>query len=369
MPLYYSVTHEKKRPKYNPLDTDVELQDALDATASQAERDSIEGIAITKRLNTNFSLSNMKVGVQTKRHPMPYDPGNFTFAYSHSHSHTQGETTVYENEDNWRGGINYLWTPVYKSWEPFKKLKTKSKWADLPKRFGLNWMPQSVGFNTELTRYYYELQERDLEATENSQLPLTFSSQFLWNRDFNLRWDFTKNLHMTFQSATHAEVEEPYTAVNKDLYPDHYQAWKDSVWQSIKTMGTPLDYQQNFQMSYKLPLNLLPIFDWLTSDASYNATYNWQRGSDLEDGTSLGNTIATNRQLNLNGQFDMVKLYNHVPFLKATNDRFNKEKSKSQINKEKQQKEAARANRQKQMEAEKKALEQALADGKTPTRP
>src|SRR3712207_880661 len=120
------------------------------------------------RSNTNFSLSNVKVGIQNKRHPMPYDPANFSFFYSHSHSHTQGNTTVYENEDNWRGGLNYSWTPVYKAWEPFKKLKGKSKWLDFPKRIGLNWLPQSVTFNTELTRSYYELQERDMEAMENA---------------------------------------------------------------------------------------------------------------------------------------------------------------------------------------------------------
>ena len=62
-----------------------------------------------------------------------------------------------------------------------------------------------------MTRNYYELQERDLESLEIQNLPLTFSEQFLWNRDFSLRWDFTKNLHFTFQSATRAEIEEPYT--------------------------------------------------------------------------------------------------------------------------------------------------------------
>lgn len=120
IPLYYSVTKEKTSPKYNPLDTDMELQDALDATGSKAERDSIENIAVTKVVNTNFSISNARVGIATKRHPMPYDPANFSFSYSHSHQHTQGETTVYENEDNWRGSLDYSWTPVYKSWEPFK---------------------------------------------------------------------------------------------------------------------------------------------------------------------------------------------------------------------------------------------------------
>ena len=324
-PLYYSVTKSESRPKYNPLDTDMELKDALDGTANRQERDSIESIAVTKRLTTNFSLSNVRVGIQTKNHPMPYDPANFSFSYSHSHSHTSGETTVYENEDNWRGALNYNWTPVYKSWEPFKRLiKSRSKWFEILKRFGLNWLPQNVTFNTEMVRNYYELQERDMESTENSLLPLTFSEQFLWNRDFALRWDLTRNLHMNFQSATHAEIEEPYTPINKDLYADRYQAWKDSVWTSIKHFGTPLDYQQNFTLSYQLPLNLLPIFDWVNADANYTASYTWVRGTSLDNGTSLGNTITSNRALNINSSFNFERLYNHIPFLKKTNERFNR---------------------------------------------
>lgn len=323
-PLYYSITKEITRPRYNPLDTDIELDDALEDVSEQ-ERDSIESIAVTKVTSTNFSLSNVRVGIQTKRHPMPYDPANFSFSYSHSHNQTTGETTVYEKEDNWRGVMNYSWTPVYKAFEPFKKIKSKTKWLDILKQFGLNWLPQNLGFNSELTRSYYELQERDMENMDNTSLPLSFSQQFLWNRDFTIRWDLTKNLHMNFQSATNAEIEEPYTPVNKDLYPDSYHAWKDSVWTSIKNMGNPLDYNQTFTMSYQLPLRLIPIFDWVSSDASYNATYHWTRGSELDDGTSLGNTISNNRTLNVNGTFSLEKLYNHIPFLKKANDKFSKD--------------------------------------------
>lgn len=324
-PLYYSITREESRPKYNPLDTDMLLDDALDAAGSAHERDSIESIAVTKTKNTNFSLSNVRVGIKTKRHPMPYDPANFSFSYSHSHRHTSGETTVYEDEHNWRGALNYSYTPVYKPFEPFKKMiKSRSKWYDILKRFGINWLPQNVAFNTEMVRNYYELQERDMESTEGNKLPLTFSEQFLWNREFSIRWDLTKNLHASFSSATHAEIEEPYTPVNKDLYPDRYSAWKDSVWTSIKEFGRPLDYNQTFTASYQLPLNLIPIFDWINSDTSYNSTYSWTRGTDLEDGTSLGNAIAMNRTYNINGTFNLEKLYNHVPFLKKANDRFNK---------------------------------------------
>ena len=327
IPLYYSVTKEETSPRYNPLDTDMLLKDALDAASDKHERDSIKSIVVTKTTNTNFSLSGVRVGIATKRHPMPYDPANFSFSYSHSHRYSSGETTVYEKEDNWQGSLNYSWVPVYKPLEPFKKIKSKSKWLDLPRRFGLNWLPQNVGFNSEISRSYYELQERDMQDLGGSQLPLTFSQQFLWNREFSLRWDLTKNLHMNFQSATHAEIEEPYTPVNKDLYADQYKAWKDSVWTSIKHFGTPLDYNQTFMASYQLPLNLIPIFDWVNADAQYTATYNWMRGSDLEDGTSLGNTISNNRQIRLNGTFNMEKLYNHVPFLKKANDRFKKDPS------------------------------------------
>ena len=344
IPLYYSVTKEKTTPKYNPLDTDMELKDALDAAGSKHERDSIENIAATKITQTNFSISNARVGIATKRHPMPYDPANFSITYSHQHQYTTGETTMYERKDNWRGALDYSWSPVYKAWEPFKGLKNKSKWLDILKRFGLNWLPQNIAFNTEMTRDYYELQERDMEtlmsgaAGVDSKLPLTFSEQFLWNREFSINWDLTKNLHMNFQSATHAQIEEPYTPVNKDLYADQYHAWKDSVWTSIRHWGAPLDYSQNFQASYRLPLNLLPVFDWVNSDASYNASYSWERGTEDEEGNSYGNTINTQRELTLNGNFNLVKLYNHVPFLKKVNDKFDRTQSRAQMQRKKQEK-------------------------------
>ena len=366
IPVYYSVTKERTSPKYNPMDTDMELKDALDAAGSKAERDSIENLAVTKVVNTNFSISNARIGIATKRHPMPYDPANFSFSYSHSHQHTQGETTVYENEDSWRGSLDYSWSPVYKAWEPFKKLKNKSKWLDILKRFGLNWLPQNVAFNTEMTRNYYELQERDMESTENSQLPLSFSEQFLWNREFSMRWDLTKNLHMNFQSATHAQIEEPYTPVNKELYADQYHAWKDSVWTSIKHWGAPLDYNQTFTASYQLPLNLLPVFDWVNADANYNSTYSWNKGTEDEDGVSYGNTINTNRSLNVNGTFNLVKLYNHVPFLKAVNQKFDKEPSRSQIQKKKQEKDKAKQEAQKRKQELAKVRQDAIAAGKDP---
>ncbi len=94
----------------------------------------------------------------------------------------------------------------------FQKVEEQEQVARYPKRFGLNWLPQNVAFNMEMTRNYYELQERDMESTENSQLPLSFSEQFLWNREFSMSWDLDQeSAHELSKSATHAQIEEPYT--------------------------------------------------------------------------------------------------------------------------------------------------------------
>lgn len=65
------------------------------------------------------------------------------------------------------------------------------------------------------------------------------------------------------------------------------------MWHSIRNLGTPLDYQQNLTATYQLPLNKLPLFDWLNADASYNATYKWVRGTELESGKSLSRTARS----------------------------------------------------------------------------
>ena len=155
-----------------------------------------------------------------------------------------------------------------------------------------------------MTRHYYELQLRDLEAlTAGSSsigsgdlsiegIPISVAKEFLWNRDFALRWDPTKNLKLNFTSATHAEIEEPYGVVNKDLYPDEYSAWKDTVRRSLLSLGRPIDFQQTFNATYKLPFDKFPATDWVSADLRFASSYNWDRGVSLSDGIEMGNTVS-----------------------------------------------------------------------------
>ena len=356
VPMYYSYSKETVAPKYNPFDTDMLLKDAIDALATEEQKDSLRSLTNSKETSKNISFSGVKVNIATRKHPMPYDPANFTFNYSHSRQTTEGQTTVYEHEMNWKGGMNYSWSPNWKAWEPFKNLKGKSKWLDIIKAQNLSFAPQSLTFATDINRTYYELQERDLEnISDQSSIPATFSQNFTWNRSFQIRWDIFKALHFNFQSSTKAEIEEPYVQVNKNLYPDKYEIWKDSVKRSLRNFGRPLDYNQSVQMSYKLPIDKLPVFNWVTADASYNGTYAWKRGKDLEDGSSLGNVVNSQRTLNLNGKLDLVKLYEHSKFLKEANKRFSASNARSEANKKKAEKQKEEDEKKKAKELEKQA--------------
>ena len=331
-PIYYSYSKEQTTPRYNPLDKDMLLDDALEACANDYERDSLMNIAREQSTYSNFSLSNMRLGIASKT-PMPYDPANFTVSYSRSKRDNSGSTTAYERETDWRGSLGYQYSPVYRPWEPFKNLKSKSPWLKWVKELNLNWLPQSVAFNTDLSRHYYELQMRDMEAltagavqglevTGTESIPVSFAKEFLWNRDFALRWDLTRNLQMNFSSATRAEIEEPYGVVNKNLYPDQYTAWKDSVRQSLLSLGRPIDYQQTFNLNYKLPFDKFPVTDWISADLRFASSYNWDRGVSLSDGAEMGNTVSNQRTFDVSGRFNMETLYNKVKFLKETNRRF-----------------------------------------------
>jgi cell surface protein SprA len=215
LPTYYSLSREVKSPLYSPFETDLLFDDVLD-TYDGAGQDSIRNIAEVRSTVRNFSLSNAKIGIASKK-PMPYDPANFTFGYSYSRTDNSGSTISWENKLNWKATAAYAYNNPIKTITPFKNIKSKSKWWNILKEFGINPLPQSLSINTDMTRTYYELQTRDLTNTYNqTATPLNFSQQFYWNRHMTLKWDPTTSLRTNLTTGTNAEIDEPYLPVNRN---------------------------------------------------------------------------------------------------------------------------------------------------------
>jgi cell surface protein SprA len=318
-PIYYSYSKETSTPKYNPLDQDVLLKDALDACTTKAERDSINAFAIERSVVQNFSISGLKFDVKSKN-PMPWDPANFTVNFSFNKQSKNDPTTEYENTNDYRGSFQYSYTPYIKGLKPFKWIKSKNKNLKFIQDWEIQWLPNNISFLTNMSRYYYEQQERS-EVDDNFQLPVSVSKNFLWDRQLSVTWNIIKSLSLSFNSNTSARIEEPTGAVNKKLFPDEYRDWKETVMKSIKSMGTPWNYNQTFTASYKAPFNKIPVLDFLTANANYNATYKWDRGATIDD-VSLGNSIANQAATSGDLRINFEGLWNKIPFVKDVSKRF-----------------------------------------------
>ena len=261
IPFYYAYSKETYDPKYNPLDQDVKLKDAIDKAETKAEKDSIRNYSQDRTVIKSVSFNNVRVNIKSKN-PMPYDPANFTLGYSYSINDKKNPETEYETTKDYRANFAYSYVPYVKPIKPFDKLLKKNNgYTRYAKQLAFNVAP-SINFQTAMMRNYYEIKLRDLTGAAtgvSNDIPVTFSQNFYWDRAFSLNWAFTNNLNITFSSGTNARIEEPYVQVNKELNPDGYQLWKDSVKKSIADLGTPMKYDQQFMATWQLPLQLIPV--------------------------------------------------------------------------------------------------------------
>ena len=325
LPAYFSYTNETLSPKYNPLDQDIELKDALSTLDTQQQKDSLLVLSQTVQTTKSFNISSARVNIKSKT-PQFYDPANLTVSYSYSESNQHSAEVEQNFVKQERGSINYNYSFTNKPFEPFKENKSLDKPSlKLIKELNFNYLPSSISFNTNMNRQYSQVKLRDFNfdtgSSDASPLDITFSKDFMWNRQFDFKWDLTKALKFSFQSATNSIIEEPeYTP---EFGREYYDLWKDSVISSIRKLGTPFSYQQVFTANYAIPVNKLPMLDWITSvNTSYNANYNWNRTARMKGSIDPGNIATSMRSVQLDGNFNFETLYNKSTYLKEVNNRF-----------------------------------------------
>ncbi|MDH8702635.1 cell surface protein SprA [Dysgonomonadaceae bacterium PH5-43] len=323
LPLYFSYSEENVSPKYNPLDQDILLKDALDAVSTKAEKDSIKNFAVDKITTKSLDLNNVRVNI-TSKNPMPYDPANFTLGYSTTENNVRNATTEYERQLSQRLLFSYVYSPMVKPLRPFNKKNKGTTKSKLLNEFQFGFLPKSVAFNSDINRNYYEIQLRDLGSIGENMIPVSHREDFYWNRTIAINWELTKNLKFDFNNATNARIDAPHVQVNKKFNMDDYELWKDGVTESLKDMGTPMEYSQNFNATYQLPFKAIPVLDFISGSLSYRARYDWQRGAALEDAEyEMGHTINNERTIGLdNISFNLLNLYNKNSYLEKVNKKY-----------------------------------------------
>jgi cell surface protein SprA len=202
------------------------------------------------------------------------------------------------------------------------------KWLSNPylsliRDINFSYLPSQFSFRTELNRTYFEQQLRNINNPNIILIP-TYSKDFSWNRVYSLNWDLTQALRFDFNANNIARIDEPDGMVNRKIDPDGYEQWRDSVWTNLKNFGRNTQYNHQFNLTYNIPINKIPLLNWVSSSARYTGNYNWTAGPILPDTSSFdpGNTIQNSNTVQLTGQLNFTSLYNKSNYLKNINQKF-----------------------------------------------
>ena len=317
IPMYYAYSRQSTLPEYDPLDSDIPLEVALDNAANRHLRDSIKRNAEDYVMRKSLNFTN--VGIESKDGKSHFfDWSNLSLTYSYNKSFARNVNLERDLEKNYRGLISYIYNGMPPIVEPFKKSKSKtlnSKYLRLIKDFNFYYMPSMFSITSDITRNYREVKSKNLD-NPNLLIEPTYDKDFMWTRDYAFKFNLTRNLVVDFHATTQARIDEPEGIVDRQRDPERYQQWKDTVWNNIHDGGRPVNYNHDFSVQYTVPVNKLPFLDWTSLQLGYSTRYDWQAAAVTADSTNLGNVIRNASALQMNGDLSLTSLYNKSKFLR-----------------------------------------------------
>lgn len=315
LPMYYSIEQIAADPQYDPLNPDIKLESTLEGlrsdpnTASRADqyRDMVRDL--TSRRSINFTnVQRVKTGKNSRS--FPWDIENFNFTYAYSEQLRSNINVASNSQTLTKYAIGYNYSTGAGPIEPFKNMKFLDKsYLKWLKEFNFSLLPSLISFRADLDRQFNRLELRGSDVFGPNLNP-TFEKLFTFNRTYGLRWSPFKSLSLDYSANSQAIIDEPPGENN--------QLAQDSVWKNIRRGGRTKVFNQTVRANYKLPLDKLPGLDFVTADVTYSAGLNWSAApTALQD--TLGNTLQNNRERSLNGQINLLKLYNKVKWLNDIN--------------------------------------------------
>lgn len=313
LPFFAQYSNIIRTPQFDPYDFDLELKDKLKEANTIEERDSIrqQAIDFTSIRAYNFTNVRKDRASGSNKKPMPWDIENLSLTYAYSNTFRRDPIIEFDNLDQYRGALDYAYAakPLYIT--PFKKMVKKDKYLKFIKEFHFNPIPSTIAFSNQFDRFY---QQRRFRFADDD-LSTWVNKRFLWDRNYNLRWDFTKSLQFNYNAVNNSIIDElPHLDLegrpNPNYTPD---ANREEIWRNIRNLGRTRNFVHNFNLSYNVPLKNFPFLDFMTLRANLTANYAWNRAA--LDQEFLGNVIQNNQSRTLNGELNFDRLYAKSKYL------------------------------------------------------
>lgn len=314
IPFNYGVGEEIITPEYDPFQQDIKLEQLMDLTENEAEKDFLKERAIdyTKRKSINF------IGVKKDRAPEQkqhiYDPENITLNYSYNQTNHHDFEVEDLVDKQVRVGADYNYafknTPV----EPFKRnaFMSKSQYWKILQDINFNYLPSNISFSSNILRQYNRQQFRNVEV-EGIQINPLYRRNYFFNYQYGFNYNISRGLKLNYTAAT-SNIVRNYT----DEYGVPIQDL--DVWDDFWNVGSANTHMQQFVVNYDIPINKIPVFSFIKPVYTYNSTFNWLRSTDAlariqnDDNTvtELGNTVQNSSVHRINTVFNMDVFYKYI---------------------------------------------------------
>ena len=317
IPVFASYSQSVSTPQYDPYDMDIKLKDKLKTATDKTTRDSIKNDAIDFTSTTTVNFTNVRKNRTGNKKPKIYDISNIDVSYSFLNTKSHNPLIESNQVTRHHGGLGYLFSPQPKYVQPFKRIfkKTKTHWFDLVKDFNFNLVPSTLSFRADINRQFGAIRPRSVGASKYS-IPETYDKYFVFQRDYILRWNFTKSLNFDLTATNNSRIDEPAGRLDT-------KEKKDGVWKNFMKGGRNTLYRHAANFTYTLPTAKFPLLDWTTINLSYQATYGWIGASRLA--TNLGNIIENGQQRGGTAQLDFNRLYQKSKWLRQLEQPSNKD--------------------------------------------
>jgi cell surface protein SprA len=345
LPIYYNYGRTIITPLFNPIDPDVRMSAFKNnENISDGKKDTILKQVVDFTERKGFNLTNVRIdGFKRKgAKAMPWDISNFSVTYAFTQTFKRNINIDTNLVRQYRGNVTYQYAlpkpPVLK---PFAKMKVfQNKWFALIKDFNLQLLPNNFGMGVDVNRSFSFLKNRDITSfyagSQQFENPRLYNKNFLINRNYNMLWNISKSLKFDFSANNEGRIFEPTGDVSKDRSPEKrdsilntFMNGRESVYGKGDTtykfnegkFGANLNYRQQMNLNFSVPLNKIPILDFMTVNYKFGGTYTWSRApfGVPTDQMYIGNTINNTNTHNLTGSFAMNTLYNKVPYFKRLN--------------------------------------------------
>ncbi|MCF4100177.1 cell surface protein SprA [Gillisia sp. M10.2A] len=312
VPFNYSRGEELITPKYDQEYLDLELQSRLDEVTDPDEKDRVKEQSQNYTKRQSINVIGLRKERTTDKKPMPYDIENFAVSTSYNQIDHRDFEVEESLSQNIRVGATYDYSFAPLVIEPFKNVKAldSSDYYSLVKDFNFNPLPSNISASSNIFRQYNEQKFRELLSNENDiGIPTLYQRNFMYDWEYRVNYNLTKSLQFSF-SASNNRLVRNY--IDENNFVDN----SIELWDGFFDVGEPNKHFQSLQLNYELPLNKLPVLEFLKATYSYTGDFQWDRGSaiydDLEGIPDLGNSVQNASIHQLNANMDMQTLYKYL---------------------------------------------------------